>query len=260
MKSPIQPGGACLLPTYHLLVERETGFVYSSTREQLESHLRKLISLRDESLLKLEPSVSFDDGHASQHRYAFPLLQKYGVKGIFFCIVGRADKWPDYMKWTQMQELARAGHEVQSHGLTHRFLTRCTDAELKEELYVSRTELEQRLGITADAISIPFGRWNRRVLLACVEAGYKRIFTSDPRPVSSFEGQAQVSGRFMVRRSTTIDQLTQIVEADRKALFRLRTKHECKLLLRSVIGDDAYDRLWGFVGARRSLNEAAKEY
>jgi peptidoglycan/xylan/chitin deacetylase (PgdA/CDA1 family) len=260
MKSLTQHGGVALLPTYHLLVERETGFVYGSTREQLESHLRILSSRRDESEKKVGASVTFDDGHASQHRYAFPLLQKYGIKAIFFCIAGKAGKCPDYMKWAQMRELAQAGHEVQSHGLTHCFLTQCTNAKLEEELYVSKTELEQHLGISVDAISIPFGRWNKKVLLACADAGYKRIYTSDPRPPSSFEGRAEVLGRFMVRRSTTVDQLTQIVEESHKALLILRAKHECKLLLRSVIGDGAYHRLWGLVGSRKSLEEVGKEY
>jgi peptidoglycan/xylan/chitin deacetylase (PgdA/CDA1 family) len=260
MKSPTQNGGVSLLPTYHLLVERETSFVYGSTCAQLESHLRRLSSLRGESANKNVAWVTFDDGHASQHRYAFPLLQKYGAKAIFFCIAGKVDVCPDYMNWAQMQELARAGHEIQSHGLTHCFLTQCTDARLHEELYVSKAELEQHLGISVDAISIPFGRWNKRVLLACADAGYKRIYTSDPRPPSSLEGRAQVLGRFMIRRSTTIDQLTQIVQQDRKALLIVRAKHECKLLLRSLIGDAAYDTLWALVGSRKSLQEAAKEY
>jgi len=147
-----------LRPTYHLIVERQTGFIYSSTRAQLESHLRRISVLRDEGHRKLATSwVTFDDGHASQHRFAFPLLQKFHVKAFFFSIVGWVDQRHDSMTSTQLRELVSQGHEVQSHRLSHRMLTLCSDSELIRELQVSRTELQQKLGTAVDAISIPFG-------------------------------------------------------------------------------------------------------
>lgn len=252
-------GGPQLLPSYHL-VHDGAGYIYSSTEQQLESHLELLIRLADGVCGNAsEARVTFDDGHASQFRYAFPLLQKHGVRAIFFAIAGWMGQRPDYMTWPQLRELASAGHEIQSHGLTHRFLTQCTDSELREEVQVARTELQQRLGAGVDAISIPFGRWNQRVLRACAAAGYTRIYTSDPKLPFRFSPEVEVRGRFMVKRSTTASDLERILTAGRGSLWFMNARHQGKLLLRAAIGDRTYHRLWGIWGSRKALEEDARK-
>jgi peptidoglycan/xylan/chitin deacetylase (PgdA/CDA1 family) len=114
--------------------------------------------------------VTFDDGVDSQFQNGLPLLQKYGVKACFFVNVGfigecRTIKgWKQqFMSWSELQELIRLGHSVQSHGWSHEFLTSCSEHELDNQLQRSRLTLEQRLGTTVDSISVPGGRWNRKV-------------------------------------------------------------------------------------------------
>jgi len=48
------------------------------------------------------------------------------------------------MSWRHVDEIARAGHEVQSHGGL-RYLSRCSDQELDVELQRSKSELESHL-------------------------------------------------------------------------------------------------------------------
>jgi peptidoglycan/xylan/chitin deacetylase (PgdA/CDA1 family) len=256
-----QPGGVGLLPTYHLIVERESDFAYSSTCAQMESHLQTICALRNSGHGKLAASwISFDDGHASQYRYAFPLLQKYGVRAVFFSIVGWADRRPDYMTSAQLRELVSHGHDVQSHGFSHRMLPLCSDSELIQELQVSRTELQQKLGSPVDAISIPLGRWDSRVLKACAVAGYKRVYTSDPFPAVRRAEGVDIIGRFMVRRSTQAHEIERVLLARPDSLRLMRTMHQCKRLARRVMGEGFYDRIWGVVASRRTLTEVRSEY
>lgn len=261
MQNSPQSGGVGLRPTYHLIVERESAFLYSSTLAQLRSHLLKISSLRDEGLGKITDFlVTFDDGHASQHRYALPLLQKYRVRGIFFAIVGWADQRPDYMTSAQLRELVSEGHDVQSHGFSHCMLTRCSDSELIQELRVSRAELQQKLGTVVDAISIPFGRWDSRVLRACAGAGYKKVYTSDPYAgVRCVEG-IETLGRFMVRRSTQPHEIESALLATPNSFRLMRTAHACKKLVRRVTGEDFYHRIWGVVASRETLDKVRGEY
>jgi peptidoglycan/xylan/chitin deacetylase (PgdA/CDA1 family) len=253
--------GLALLPTYHLLVKNATDFIYSSTEQQLESHLQRLESLRLEGHNNMgKPRVTFDDGHASQFRYALPLLQKYQIKAIFFSIAGWMDERRDYMSAAQLREIASLGHEVQSHGWSHRMLTRCTETELTQELQNSRKKLQEELGTAVDAISIPFGRWNNRVLEACSVAGYKRVYTSDLSSATRHSEKVEVLGRFMVRRSTTAHDIECVVLAKRNSLLILRAAHGCKRLVRLVMGESVYHHLWGILASRKSLDEVRGEY
>ena len=249
-----------LLPSYHLVVSTPSEYAYSCTEQQLEDHFKVLTATPHCARMSSSAAhVTFDDGHASQFRYGFPLLQKHGVRGIFFVIAGWTGQRPDYMTSAQLRELAAAGHEVQSHGLSHVPLTQSSDAELAQELEGSKEELEQRLGMGVDAVSIPFGRWDQRVLRACAEAGYKRVYTSDPSPARWFS-QVEVVGRFMVRRSTTLEQLDAVAAGDHNALRRMQATHHCKLAVRAVIGERRYFHLWSILASHKSLEAARNEY
>ena len=80
----------------------------------------------------------------------------------------------------ELKELLARGHAVQAHGWSHKMLTQCSPAELYDELRRSKETLEDVLGASVDTMSLPHGRWNRQVLAACSQAGYKKVYTSDP--------------------------------------------------------------------------------
>ncbi len=66
-------------------------------------------------------TLTFDDGLRSVHRHAFPILQKYGIPATTGIIAARLKNGDDdFMTVPQVRELAEAGWEVASHGLTHR--------------------------------------------------------------------------------------------------------------------------------------------
>jgi len=247
-----------LLPSYHLLVPARSQYYYSSTVEQFQQHLGLITEIRSERS-PADPVVTFDDAHTSQLRYGVPLLQEEGLRAIFFAVVDWTSQRPAYMTWRQLRELIVLGHEVQSHGTSHVQLTGCNDVELQNEVTSSKVELEQKLGVAIDAISIPHGRWNRRVVEACTAAGYRRIYTSDPSPPCTFLG-TQLLGRWMVTRGTTREQIHQVLVGDRRALRLSLARHRCKLLIRHTVGEKFYDRVWGAMRSRSSLREITQTY
>lgn len=238
-----------LLPSFHLVLPTHSPYVYSISAKDFDTHLAAIAQYRPSSPGAC--ALAFDDGHRSQFDYGLPLLQKHGLRAIFFSIVGWIGKKTDYMTSRQLRQLLSAGHEVQSHGLSHLPLTSCSDAELSIELTRSRSELQEKLGDPVEAISIPFGRWDMRVIRACGLAGYRRVYTSDPVGYS-FDG-VEAIGRFAVTRKTRTDQLRKVLAADPRMLHALRAAHTSKLLVRSVLGERSYDRIWGFLNSRKSL-------
>src|SRR5262249_13849364 len=148
-----------------------------------------------------------------------------------------------FLSWEQLRELQAAGHSIQSHGYSHKFLTACSEDELIQEVTRSREMLEGKLGAAVDAISVPGGRWDRRVIEACAPAGYKRVYISEPWINTEMFG-VKVIGRFMVRRSTTLAELKKMVQQDSRTLWMLKMRATLKRCIVQVVGDGLYHRLW----------------
>ncbi|MFL5968753.1 MAG: polysaccharide deacetylase family protein [Gaiellaceae bacterium] len=74
------------------------------------------------------------------------LLDEYGVKGTFFVQGQVAEAFPDLL-----QQLVAEGHEVQSHGYSHRPLHAMDRRELQEELKRSRQTVEDAAGTPVTA-------------------------------------------------------------------------------------------------------------
>lgn len=103
-------------------------------------------------------------------RLLLELLAEHGVRGTFFILGWVARRYPRLVC-----EIAQAGHEVASHGLTHQLIYRQSKTEFRQETRYSKRLLEdivQRpvIGYRAATYSItPCSRWALDVL---VEEGF----------------------------------------------------------------------------------------
>lgn len=241
--------------TYHEIASEPCAYTYSITTHKFAEHMDAVLAAGSEV-----PLITFDDGHASHHRYAAPALERRGLRGLFFVTAGWIEQRAGFMDWAQSKDLAAAGHDVQSHGWSHRLLTHCTPEELEVELARSRQTLEDRLGRVVDAISMPGGRFNRRVLEACLRAGYTRLFTSDAFAGDQCRGPARVRGRYMVRRNTSPELLLELVQGRGPRWVLERIEHTVKREVRHWIGDGAYAAVWRWAGAAKRRAEINNEY
>jgi peptidoglycan/xylan/chitin deacetylase (PgdA/CDA1 family) len=225
---------------YHEVMP-ESNYAYCVTAASFAEQLRLLDSLRKTK--SLETRITFDDGEQSQFHNAVPLLAEHGFKATYFVTPGLIGTAAKFLGWDDFRALQAAGHSVQSHGWSHKFLTFCSETELSHELRASKQSLEDNLGSAVEEISVPGGRWNRRVVHACAAAGYRRVYVSDPWVEMTMDG-VEVIGRFMVRRTTTIPELEKIVAKDRSALRKLRLRSQLRGGVVGVLGDSLYHRLW----------------
>lgn len=225
---------------YHEVMP-ESNYAYCVTSSAFAEHLRLIDSLKKSKSQGTQ--VTFDDGEQSQYHNALPLLAEYGIKATYFATPGLIGTAAKFLGWNELRALQAAGHSIQSHGWSHRFLTFCSEAELAHELRESRQSLEDTLGSAIEEISVPGGRWDSRVVQACAAAGYRRVYVSDPW-VETEISSVKVIGRFMVRRTTTIEDLEKIVERDRDALRKLKLRSQLRQGLVGLLGDSLYHRLW----------------
>jgi peptidoglycan/xylan/chitin deacetylase (PgdA/CDA1 family) len=121
--------------------------------------------------------LTFDDGYADNFEYAFPVLKKYGMTGVFFVITGSRGGW--YMSWEQIRKLAKAGMEIGSHTKSHPDLTQLSASALADELSGSKDELERELGIKSMFLSYPAGKYNDSVIEEARSLGYLGAVTTE---------------------------------------------------------------------------------
>jgi peptidoglycan/xylan/chitin deacetylase (PgdA/CDA1 family) len=118
--------------------------------------------------------VMLDDGWLSQYTTALPILQSMGINASFSIYPQAMDgQWPGFMSWTQVEDLAKQGYDVESHTYSHMDLDNVSTTQLNRELVESKQILQQH-GIQAGALIYPYGNsiTNSTIKQAAKDAGY----------------------------------------------------------------------------------------
>jgi peptidoglycan/xylan/chitin deacetylase (PgdA/CDA1 family) len=154
-------------------------------------------------------SLSFDDGYhsavtaAGLHLAGRHLSATYFVPSGFVGLTGDALKqymweglrWPEVIEPATRDELIhcrRLGHEVGSHGISHRAFSEMSPTEAKKELEGSRSMLEDMVGSRVRYFAWPFGApsyFRNEYVEMARDAGYERLFAASTKSqISAFGG------------------------------------------------------------------------
>jgi peptidoglycan/xylan/chitin deacetylase (PgdA/CDA1 family) len=253
------PPKALLHLLYHELRPARSEYSYVLETAEFERHIDLFAQIRSQTASELWPEITFDDGHRSNLELALPILQSRGLQAHFFITVGWTEQKSGYMTWNELRSLHQAGQLIGSHGWTHKLLTHCSKTELRTELTTARLTLEDKLGTSITTMSLPGGRSNNQVIDACWQAGYKRIYTSTPKAEPLPLGS--IIGRLNIRREMTLNQITDLLSPNGKALSNLYTQSRIKTAAQSLLGDAIYEKLWAISNRRERdpiIAEAAK--
>jgi peptidoglycan/xylan/chitin deacetylase (PgdA/CDA1 family) len=115
-------------------------------------------------------SITFDDGYVDNVKLALPVLQRWSLPATFFVTSGFIETqtqtfWDsdaglrsEWMSWPQVVQLAKAGHEIGAHTVTHADLGKLSIPGAESELRGSRDVLAARIGSPPLHFAVPFGR------------------------------------------------------------------------------------------------------
>ena len=99
--------------------------------------------------------LTFDDGWRGTLDLALPILQRYAAEATVFVTTNLLDT-PGFLRANELHQLPSL-LQIGSHCQTHRFLNELSTEQIREELRVSKEELEQLTGRCVDTVSIPNG-------------------------------------------------------------------------------------------------------
>jgi peptidoglycan/xylan/chitin deacetylase (PgdA/CDA1 family) len=132
--------------------------------------------------------ITIDDGWRSTYTEAFPELQKRKFPFTVFIypkIIGQTSL---ALTWAQIKEMADAGVDIQSHSLSHPYLTRRRHVSLDDaayetwasrELSESKKTLEKETGRKVEFLAYPYGDYDMRLTKLVAQAGYSAALTCD---------------------------------------------------------------------------------
>jgi hypothetical protein len=239
----------CIHLLHHELRSYHDRYTYALESTAFRSHVDMAAELpKNESHVWVD--FTFDDGHSSAYEVALPILTARGLTARFFITVGWMGRKPGYMGWRDVRSLSDAGHIIGAHGWSHSLLTRCATRELDDELRQSKCLLEDKLGVPVTTMSLPGGRYNARVLSACREAGYTKVYTSEPR-IAISDTEFTV-GRVNINSRMTLDSIARLFQSGSRELSKLQRQYSMKTAAKSILGDRLYDKLWTVVTRRES--------
>lgn len=149
----------------------------------LSSKIKKIETFESQNILNFSSlSITFDDGYLSNLKLAAPLLYEAQMPFTIFMISDFVDsKHVEYLNKEHLRELvSNPLVTIGGHGKTHRPLAELPFNEAREELRISKLELENILGREVTTMSFPHGSFNAQLLEAARELGYKKCGTSVP--------------------------------------------------------------------------------
>ncbi len=152
--------------------------------------------------------LTFDDGYYNNYRYAYPLLQQYGMKAVISPIVRWSTFYSDtpgeqdrpvysHITWAQIREMADSGlvefanHSYDLHhaGDGGRHGAKKLPGEsvqryqtvLREDLQKAQDLLTEKTGLTPVAFTYPFGAVSKEALPVLKNMGFRATFVCEER-------------------------------------------------------------------------------
>lgn len=183
--------------------------------------------------------LTFDDGELNNFKNVFPVLQKLGLKAEFFISVTDVGK-AGYMNWEHLRELRDAGMQIGSHGMHHRILTGLKRKVLEQELIDSKDILEHELNINVFSLSVPRGFVDKDVLQIAQEAGYQKVYVSEPCPFSG-----QCVSRTPVKADWTISRFEMALQ--KETPWNEKLAGAGKNIFKKTLGHQGYDKIRKFI-------------
>jgi len=142
--------------TAHMKVLADSGY-HSIQPAQLYDYL-----VYNKPLPEKPVMITFDDSRVEHATIAAPVMEKYGLRGVFFIMTITYNK-KNYMTKDQIALLAKAGHTVGLHSWDHTMVTKYKEAaDWQKEAVEPKKKLETIVGRSVEYWAYPNGVFDHK--------------------------------------------------------------------------------------------------
>tara|TARA_B100000579_G_C22847906_1_gene865528 strand:- start:4578 stop:5324 length:747 start_codon:yes stop_codon:yes gene_type:complete len=124
--------------------------------------------------------ITFDDAYTNIYKKVFPLLVENKIYFTVF-VIGKFLKqdYEKYISLKQLREMSKSKYvTIGSHTFNHLNLQKCTEKNIKSEIYDSKKYLEDIIGKNVNYLSYPYGGYSDTIKKIVINADYKGAFSS----------------------------------------------------------------------------------
>jgi hypothetical protein len=122
----------------------------------------------ESSVSVLYVTTSWDDGSRHDLRLS-DLLLRYGIAGTFYIAKNQSRRG---LSDSEVRELGKC-FEIGGHGINHLKLGRSAECDISEEIYGSKSYIEDLIGQQVTSFAYPYGSYNHTSVDCLAKAGFK---------------------------------------------------------------------------------------
>ncbi|MEA3201285.1 MAG: hypothetical protein QOE90_2713 [Thermoplasmata archaeon] len=187
---------------------------------------------------------TLDDGQQNQIAAAQTLVN-HGFRGTFYIVSDcpNSEVGVDCMSNSQVVALSQAGHDIESHTVTHPDLTTLSATQLTNELSSSKTTLQTLVGKPITSLAYPYGAHNANVETQTAKY-YKdaRIYLTNPDPNNLGMLLAQSGTNPYVIAGVGVAAATSLARAEAYVDYAVAHNVTIVLVFHNIVsGGDTYD-------------------
>jgi len=177
-------------------------------------------------------SFLFDDGYASVLEFKEKLTHFQPKISVITNFIGKSSNWDtrlggtgkNHLTENQIRELKQSGWKILSHSHLHHALDQLSSNKLKVDLGTSKNKLEDIIGWEVNELSLPFGRFDNRVIEIANEVGFRHFYSNRAsNPVQNVERS------FSVYRWEGESSIKRKIERNKMELLKLKSINFCSL-------------------------------
>ncbi len=189
--------------------------------------------------------LTFDDGYLSDYEIVFPVLMYKGLKATFFVNSENIDQ-PGYLCLSHLKEMAKAGMEIGSHGLTHRYLITMDPKEAHKEIKGSKEILEQRIGTKICSFAPVGGHYKSWMIDLARQAGYCSFVTMIPGKTNG-GGEITLLRRNHIQSHHNARYVSCLINGNYNIFLLNRLQYRILQIPKIILGIENYDHLKRFI-------------